>query len=180
VYNNIVMAEKRAPMKVPNGVCGGGSRYQENSAKIIAEKGSFSVGMIGQTDVAVVALDELVPTESIAFFHLDVEGAELSVLRSATNLLRSRRIKVLIWEFAPHRWKEWRTAALAETIKFMHQFRCINIQYLAVKVSEDPFADAEHTGKFMTTPEEWTTFYELIEKGLKGRPIITDILCYLK
>ena len=49
IYNNIVMEENKV-MEIPNGVCGGGSRYQGKTAEIHAAKGVTN-GLAGVTGV---------------------------------------------------------------------------------------------------------------------------------
>ena len=167
VYNNII-SDDYISMKVPNGVCGGGSRYLEgdkNVPRIILNRG-ISVAIPGETAVKSKKLDELVPFEDILFFHLDVEGAELSVLKSATRALRERRVKNLVWEFAPHRWMKERSKSILEVQSLMSGFICRNT--MDIKIN-DPFK----SGGIITN---WVNYYVDTE----ARRAILDIWCFLR
>ena len=51
-------------------------------------------------------LGELLPAhDRVAFWHVDVEGAELSVLDSAASLFAERRVDHVMLELIPARWK---------------------------------------------------------------------------
>mmetsp|Transcript_7466 Transcript_7466/g.19199 ORF Transcript_7466/g.19199 Transcript_7466/m.19199 type:complete len:377 (-) Transcript_7466:267-1397(-) len=166
IYNNIVMQERKT-LAVPNGVCGGGSRYQGKEAKIIDDKGVKEM-FVGSTQVHSVAMDTLIPSEDVVFFHLDVEGAELSVMRSATQLFSRRRVKHIIWEFAPHRWAERRADALREVQRFMAPFTCRHVAELPLQLPSDPL----QVGGVI---EDWPQFYEKCEAARR----ITDVWCHL-
>lgn len=167
VYNNII-SDDYILMKVPNGVCGGGSRYLEgdkNVPRIISNRG-ISVTIPGETAVKSKKLDELVTFEDILFFHLDVEGAELNVLKSATRALRERRIKNLVWEFAPHRWVKERSKSILEVQSLMAEFICRNT--MDIKIN-DPFK----SGGIITN---WVKYY----MDTEARRAILDIWCFLR
>jgi len=167
VYNNI-MSNDPVSMKIQNGVCGGGSRYLEGdgtSPRLLPAKG-ISVEMPGKTEVFSKKLDDLAPTESIVFFHLDVEGAELSVLKSASRALSERRIKNLVWEFAPHRWSNERARALSEVKTMMADFTCRDMVDVNI---ESPFYSGGVIG-------DWAIKYEETE----NRRGIIDIWCTLR
>ena len=62
-----------------------------------------------RTAVAAMSLDSLLqerllPRDHVAFWHIDVEGAEVRVLQSATRLLRAGRIRRVLVEIIPNRW----------------------------------------------------------------------------
>jgi FkbM family methyltransferase len=57
-------------------------------------------------------LDELKdPHTSVALWHLDVEGAEIPVLRSATKLFAARRIERVLFEVSLRRWDKFGIAS---------------------------------------------------------------------
>ena len=96
----------------------------------------ISVKMPGKTVVKSETVDNLIQSERVIFFHLDVEGAEVSALQSAANALRERRIENLVWEFAPHRWRDERNQTLHAINKLMENFACLQITDLDM---DDPW-----------------------------------------
>lgn len=167
VLNKIVMNEEKV-MTVANGICGGGSRYQGTQAKLIRKKGVTVAGIGGYTDVSSARLDDLVSEEkNILFLHLDVEGAELSVLSSARHLIEKRRIMYIVWEFAPHRWKRNRSQSIELVEKFMASFTCADIREMS-RVSSR--RDLFHA---VASIDDWKSFYATCEKNR----VITDVMC---
>ena len=56
-------------------------------------------------EVPFVSVDELINRgQTIALWHLDVEGAELFALRGAARAIRERRVQRLLMEVMPSRW----------------------------------------------------------------------------
>lgn len=169
IYNNIVLSEEKT-MMIPNGVCGGGSRFQGEKAVIHSDvHGIKEEGILGETAVKSVLMDDLVPSKTIIYFHLDVEGAELSVLHSALKLLKEKRIINLVWEFAPHRWAAYREQALADVQGFMKDFVCRDLRKMSWPITEDPL-------RLENVIRNWTLVYKKAEEEKR----ITDIWCYLR
>ena len=80
--------------------------------------------------VPFVQIDALAGTDQIDIWHIDTEGAELPVLRSGIDALRSRRVRNLILEVVPKRWKEYgvdRIAGLLELRRMLDAagLRCV-------------------------------------------------------
>lgn len=103
VYNNIVSLDD-ITLSVPNGVCHGTSNFL-SGANIVPGFGAIS-NVRGSTQVTSVTLDELVGSATVLLFHLDVEGAEPNVLRSGSKLLAEKRLKNIIFEFAPYKYEK--------------------------------------------------------------------------
>lgn len=168
VYNHII-ADKKADMPVLNGVCAGGARYLAEG-KPTHQFGPKARGtwtnVSGQTFVKSKELDELLPTQHVVFFHLDVEGAEISVLRSASRALRERRIHNLCWEFAPHRWNNTRESILDDIESIMQSFTCRDVISLDIR---DPFRSSGIIN-------DWRAEYTRWEEKRR----IGDVWCTLK
>ena len=135
IYKNII-SNRSLSIEIPNGVCGGGTRYLNDTAPTIKTEMGISVKMPGKTVVKSETVDNLIQSERVIFFHLDVEGAEVSALQSAANALRERRIENLVWEFAPHRWRDERNQTLHAINKLMENFACLQITDLDM---DDPW-----------------------------------------
>tara|TARA_B100000945_G_scaffold310293_1_gene302060 strand:+ start:139 stop:1056 length:918 start_codon:yes stop_codon:yes gene_type:complete len=91
---------------VPVGICKGTASYAQGKVTDIRDS-AYSV-QVGEEcfPVPLVTLDELVPSEFIELWHLDVEGAELAALRSARKLLAERRIRRIMMEVdSMQRWR---------------------------------------------------------------------------
>ena len=54
--------------------------------------------------VECATLDSLFPTETIDLLKIDVEGAELQVLKGAERMLSERRVRDIILEYNPRIW----------------------------------------------------------------------------
>jgi FkbM family methyltransferase len=165
LFNNIVLSERKS-MSIPNGICGGGSRFQGEKPNLNTKRGITS-DITGSTDVSSTTVDLLVPAERVLLFHLDVEGAELSVLQSASQLLIEKRLVNLIWEFAPHRWAESRDASMNHVLDFMANFLCIDVRSVSLPIKSFPEDDSNII-------KDWSAFYEEVEQTRT----ITDIWCY--
>jgi len=165
VHNKLVLSEPKK-MHIPNGVCGGGSRFQGKEPLINTDRGSKSLDITGSTEVSSTTVDLLVPTKTVVFFHLDVEGAELSVLQSASQVLSEKRLIHLVWEFAPHRWAAERDASLALVEKLMSSFTCLDVRSVSLPVESFPENESE-------VIKDWYTFYEELEL----KKVITDLWC---
>jgi len=167
VFNNIVMNEKKR-MTIPNGVCGGASRFQGKTPKLNLERGVVA-NISGNTQVSSITIDSIVPNQKVLFFHLDVEGAELSVLESASQLLTQGRLMHLVWEFAPHRWEKIRDASRNLVSSLMSTFMCLDVRDIQLPITGFPREDS-HVIK------DWILFYDSIEE----KRMITDVWCYLQ
>ena len=171
IYNSIVLDENKTLM-VPRGVCGGGSRFQGSKTKILGLKQGVSTeGIYGETAVRSITLDELVPHGVVLFFHLDVEGAELSVLKSARNLLQERRIVHIVWEFAPHRWSAQKPTAIAEIKRCMRDFHCQDLRHISVTPKEGILVNTDAKERIT----DWDAFFTELEQ----KRVITDLWCHL-
>lgn len=165
VFNNIVMNEEKR-MSIPNGVCGGGSRFQGKTPKLDLKRGMVA-NISGNTQVSSMTIDSIVPTEKVLFFHLDVEGAELSVLESASRLLRQGRLTHLVWEFAPHRWEKTRDGSRNLVSSLMSDFICLDVRDVQMPIKGFPRKD-------FNVIKDWTLFYDSVEE----KRTITDMWCY--
>ena len=155
IYNKIMMNEEKI-LDIPNGVCVGGGRFQ-NGVKLLGERGVRNDAG-GVTTVHSAKLDDLVGSATVVLFHLDVEGAELSVLHSAQRMLTEKRLLNLIFEFAPHRWASTRSATRKEVVNLFDGFEC------------------RHLDSKKTLIRDWEATYDKTESE-KG---IIDIWCSLK
>ena len=59
-----------------------------------------------RVNVSSIALDALVAGD-VQLWHIDVEGAELPVLRSAARLLQQRRVQRIVLEVIPSAWAKF-------------------------------------------------------------------------
>jgi FkbM family methyltransferase len=167
VLNNIVLNEEKR-MLIPNGVCGGGSRFLGKTPNLSVKRGVVA-NISGNTQVLSTTIDSIVPTQKVLFFHLDVEGAELSVLESASRLLREGRLTHLVWEFAPHRWNKMRDATRNLVSSLMSDFMCLDVRDVQIPITGFP-------RKNSNIIKDWALFYDSLEE----KRTITDIWCYLK
>lgn len=167
-------------MKIPNGVCGGGSRYHEGSVQINRNYGSrTSTFASGFTMVPSRSMDDLIGEDrTVLIHHLDVEGAELMVLESGQKLLRSGRIKHLLMEFAPHRWESKREESMHQikTLLGGNHYECQVIQQFRLrehpKYGNKPGALAvEWPGPPVIT--DWDAVWDHLAKGRT----IGDVYC---
>lgn len=137
IYNKL-MIDEDVTLDVPNGRCTGGSRFQDG-VKLLGDRGAHS-DITGVTKVKSARLDDLVGSNEVLLFYLDVEGAELSVLRSAKKMLSEKRMKNLVFEFAPHRWNSTAAASRAEVISlFSSGYACrhLDVALSAVARADD-------------------------------------------
>lgn len=147
IYNNIMM-DKEVSLEIPNGVCTGGSRFQ-NGVQLLGDRGVKSE-IVNSTTVHSAKIDDIVGDEKVLMFHLDVEGAELSVLRSAKKMLADNRLKHIIFEFGPHRWKDTHAASRAEVSATFQDMECrIMPSSRLVKNWEKLYDASAHAGRIM-------------------------------
>lgn len=135
IYNNI-MADEEMSLDIPNGRCTGGSRFL-NGVQMLGTKG-VETDMQGVTTVKSARLDDLVGEEEVLMFHLDVEGAELSVLRSAKRMLAEKRLQNLVFEFAPHRWIKTAEESLAEVKTVFGGMHCRQLAHATQDLASWP------------------------------------------
>ena len=95
-------------MWVPNDQCHGTSEYLPH-LKRVSDTTMAGRGILGRRttrqEVWPISFDEMVgPSRVVDLWHLDVEGAEVTVLRSARRLFSERRIRRVMLEFIPFRW----------------------------------------------------------------------------
>lgn len=76
-----------------------------------------------------IRLDDLINSESqiVALWHIDVEGAEVMVLRSAKSLFENKQIHRVILEVGPERWSSFGLKVkdgLAELRQLFQNWEC--------------------------------------------------------
>ena len=100
----------------------------ENKAKEILSA-SADVSKMEKREVHSKRLDEVVlPPDIIELWHIDVEGAEILVMRSAAHVLREGRVRRIIIEIEPQRWHKWGITpadGLRELKEYFHGWHCI-------------------------------------------------------
>ena len=85
--------------------CAGTSQYLPNGHTADVWKSAPSKRTTRYVRVSSISLDELVgPSVQVGLWHLDTEGAEVPVLRSASRLIAERRLRNVILEWRPRRW----------------------------------------------------------------------------
>ena len=77
------------------------SDLPSNSILTFSPSGGTTSAIAGSLQVSTIRLDDVPwpPASKILLLKIDVEGFELNVLRSATNLFRDKRIHHLIFEY---------------------------------------------------------------------------------
>ena len=168
------MTDQDIEIKVPLGVCGGGSRYVDQGGAAVISKGRGVVveGVKGVASVKSVTLDSLVGGEKVLFFHLDVEGAELSVLKSGKRALSEGRIMNIVWEFGPHRWAKRREEAIEELEGYMRGFDCYDLKEVEVGGLFSRLIGREGL-EGAKVIDDWRDKWKETEKVMR----ITDIWC---
>ena len=102
IWNNYLSAEdegQASSISVPTDACNG---YYSSTDRV-ASNTSF-------TSIASRRLDELLQAHEkarIALWHVDTEGAEVTVLRSAARLFEQQRIDRVVFELTPHLWARY-------------------------------------------------------------------------
>jgi len=105
---NILAADPTFHVDVPVDLCRGTSQFTPNGIMgDAAVKKSFHNSSGKSMLVSSISLDKLVGFETIELWHLDTEGAEVSVIRSARALLESDRVRRVTFEWSPWRWKKF-------------------------------------------------------------------------
>lgn len=102
IYNN-VLSNQNFSVEVNNDVCSGTSQYKSDGTVVDA----FDQKVVKQhtQNVSAIQLTQLVPNNAvIIMWHLDTEGAEITVLQSAQPLLQTGRICQIIVEWLPAQW----------------------------------------------------------------------------
>lgn len=94
------------------------SNWNRNSTMVEDPRGPDNVPV----QVRVCPLDNLFPSGPVDFIKIDVEGLDLSVLRSAIGIMSTRRPTVL-FEYSPHylrmRGETWNDyAALLQSVRY--------------------------------------------------------------
>lgn len=134
MYNHILAPHHvNVSLNVPSDQCHGTSQYVTHLRKV------SDVTLPGRSHLArrrsaprhavsAKSLDELVgPRRTVSLWHLDVEGAEVPVLRSARRLFAERRIRRVVLEFIPARWPAHnltRTGPLPELARLFAGWQC--------------------------------------------------------
>lgn len=93
------------------------AKYHEALSKITHKK-----------PVVGTSFDWLVPTRRVALWHVDVEGAEILVLRSAAKALAEGRVRRILLEVTTHLWNRFNIsvpAGLAELRQTFQGWACM-------------------------------------------------------
>ena len=130
-------------MDVPIDQCHGTSQYQPHLchacvSDVTSTGRAFLHGRLKKmktgereaikSPVRVVSMDEVIGRgRTVSLWHLDVEGAEVTVLHSAKRLFAEGRIERIMLEFIPARWPSQnitRTDSLARLHKLFIGWKC--------------------------------------------------------
>lgn len=110
IHNNF-LAESSFQAHVRTDECSGilqvpKPKGKESSFSFYADSESKAQSEVQTQAVSSVRLDDLVAADAdVVLWHVDTEGAEIGVLKSARSLLQQRRIKNILMEWEPTRWK---------------------------------------------------------------------------
>ena len=110
IHNNF-LAESSFQAQVRTDECSGilqvpKPKGKESSFSFYADSESKAQSEVQTQAVSSVRLDDLVAADAdVVLWHVDTEGAEIGVLKSARSLLQQRRIKNILMEWEPTRWK---------------------------------------------------------------------------
>jgi FkbM family methyltransferase len=109
-----VLSPRSFSVSVRTDACEGTTQYLPDGQIRDAFDNHFSrvkhVRPAGHARVESVSLDSLLQSRQdlhIALWHIDTEGAEIEVLRSAGRLFGEGRISRILLEWAPPRWKRF-------------------------------------------------------------------------
>jgi FkbM family methyltransferase len=104
VYQNFLTDRETFTVDVPTNKCNGAAAYRKDKGYIGADNNLLRIS--GEKEkVHGLYLPSLFDENStILMWHLDVEGAELNVLKSSQTLFDNKQIKNIIIEWAPRRW----------------------------------------------------------------------------
>jgi FkbM family methyltransferase len=133
---NAILSAEHFQVEVSTDECSGTTQYFSNG---------LTGDMWGKDDMHVpiadakkkvfsTSLDHLIgPVGQVEMWHIDTEGAEIGVLKSALNLFTGRRIKRVIMEWTPEKWGEFGVSQedgvkLAKFIFDSPDWDCICIQ----------------------------------------------------
>eukprot|EP00966_Prymnesium_polylepis_P292981 6767217-Prymnesium_polylepis.1 len=119
---------QRGPLSVPIDQCHGTSEYHTHLGRVSDVTREGRAKLYGRRSerrsVSPIAFDELVGTgRTISLWHLDVEGAEVPVLRSARRLFAEQRIKRVALEFIPFRWPAQNVSSFRAYLELAALFR---------------------------------------------------------
>ena len=128
LYNNVLAPLPVFSLLVPTDTCAGTQQFIAGEGGGTVEdafKGAAKYApnlKRGSALVESISLDELIGNDSapIALWHIDTEGAEIGVLRSAEKLFARRWIQRVSFEFEPSRWNKF-GVSIEEGIKVLHR-----------------------------------------------------------
>lgn len=136
LHNN-ALASESFTLTVRKDECAGTSQYKSSGEVVDSfdEAGHKSKDhsvhdpALGQA-ISTVSLDSLVPDGHIVeLWHLDTEGAEIGVLKSATQLFKAKRIRRLVVEWLPDMWPKY-GVSLDEGVRMaatlLGDYDCVN------------------------------------------------------
>ena len=127
VHNN-VLSNAKFSVAVNDNSCSGTSQYRSDGS--VVDAFDVKVPVLKTQDVNAIQISALVPTEAVVvMWHLDTEGAEIPVLRSAQSLLEKKRICQIIVEWLPAQWDKFDVGTdegAAEAQTLLQNFACTN------------------------------------------------------
>lgn len=190
VYNTIIGLDTNVTLEVPNGVCSGSSTYVDGKVGMhghgIAVDGDLgaSTDLIGVTKVSSTTVDRMVGSRNILFWHLDVEGSEIDVLKSEEKLLSEKRLQYLQTEFISRHYAKYpREEALKGFLatKVFANFDCVSTFHM---LDSRPKVDGDwvnylrtHLNRIVDWPKFFDGAVDLPEHDPKP---YHDILCVAK
>ena len=104
IYNTLLAPSPGFSTKVRTDECIGTTQFLPDGRHADSWHKKLDHGRTAKQDLRSVALDELVPAGAVVeLWHIDVEGAEVGVLRSAAKLFQEHRVKRVMLEWYPNR-----------------------------------------------------------------------------
>lgn len=176
VHNKIVSSVEKT-FEIPNGICGGASNYQAAEANIGGYHGAWSA-LNGTTTVSSITVDNMVGDRDVLYWHLDAEGSEMDILKSARKLISEKRLRYLSMEFIPSRFgvKSFEVLANYITNEGLANFDCVCTFEM---IHSRPVLGGDWDTYLHTHPkriDDWQTY--ILEEVKKERK--HDILCAAK
>ena len=130
-----LLSDQSFTTQVRGDECSGTAQFPASGASLDAFdfKSSKHPPLLPSTRMVNVSssrLDKLIERDgTVVLWHIDVEGAEIAVLRSAKKLFRSQRIKRVMLEWVPERWHRF-GVDIDEGIRFarnlFRHWKCLN------------------------------------------------------
>ena len=134
LHNNVIAPDSMhsGAMSVPTDQCHGTAEFKaanQEVSDVTREGRSYLHRHTPRVPVAPISMDALIgPSRTVSLWHLDVEGAEVPVLRSARRLFAERRVRRVMLEFIPMRWPAQnvsQNSALAELAGLFADWQCV-------------------------------------------------------